>query len=73
MSMTKTAMIHVPYKGAAPARIDVMAGRVSIMFSDMTGMHDVEAGRLKAIGVTGSARRRLPQRADAGRAGHPRL
>lgn len=56
MSMTKTAMIHVPYKGAAPARIDVMAGRVSIMFSDMTGMHDVEAGRLKAIGVTGSTR-----------------
>lgn len=56
MSMTRTAMIHVPYKGAAPARIDVMAGRVSIMFSDMTGMHDVEAGRLKAIGVTGSTR-----------------
>lgn len=56
MSMTNTSMIHVPYRGAAPARLDLMAGRISIMFSDMTGMKDVQTGRLHPIGATGSVR-----------------
>ena len=47
-------MIHVPYKGAAPAMTAAMAGEVNLMFGPIPqGAPHVRAGKLKALGVTG--------------------
>jgi tripartite-type tricarboxylate transporter receptor subunit TctC len=56
-SMTGARMIHVPYKGSAPALTDVAGGQVAAMFDTMlSAMPQVKAGRLRALAVT-SARR----------------
>lgn len=53
----KLNLIHVPYKGAAPAMQDVMAGQVPFMFVDsVTGIQSINAGKLRAIGVATPAR-----------------
>ena len=47
-------MVHVPYKGAAPAMSAAMSGEVSMMFGPIPqGVPHVRAGKLKALGVTG--------------------
>jgi len=52
-------LLHIPYKGAGPALIDVMAGQVSAMFvSPLAAMSNIRAGRLAPLAVTGT--RRLP-------------
>jgi len=46
-------MLHVPYKSPPPALEDIIAGRVSMMFTDLTtGMPHVNAGTLRALAVT---------------------
>jgi tripartite-type tricarboxylate transporter receptor subunit TctC len=46
-------MLHVPYKSTPQALTDVIAGRVSMMFADLTtGMPHVRAGTLRALAVT---------------------
>ena len=46
-------MLHVPYKSTPPAIQDVLAGRVSMMFADLTtGMPHVRSGALRALAVT---------------------
>ena len=48
-------MIHVPYKGAAPAMAAAVAGEVDMMFGPITqGLPQVKAGKLRAFGVTGT-------------------
>ena len=48
-------MIHVPYKGAAPAMTAAVAGEVDLMFGPITqGLPQVKAGRLRVFGVTGT-------------------
>lgn len=60
---TGTVLIHVPYKGAGLAANDVYAGQVALSFtSAVSTMHHVNAGRLRALGVTSAKRQRsLPQ------------
>jgi tripartite-type tricarboxylate transporter receptor subunit TctC len=64
-------ILHVPYKGATPAEIDLMAGHASLMFSSiLSAMPHSNAGRMRALAVT-SARRtsvmpELPTVAESG-------
>lgn len=50
-------LIHVPYKGAAPATVDLLAGQVNIAFSGIgTVIAHVRAGRLRGLATTGAKR-----------------
>ncbi len=52
-AMAKLDSTHVPYKGSAPAQLDVMAGRVQLFFDTMiAAMPLVNGGKLKAVAVT---------------------
>ena len=54
---TGTEMLHVPYKGSAPAVTDTIGGQTQIMFPSLfTAIPYVKAGKLKAIGVAGGKR-----------------
>jgi tripartite-type tricarboxylate transporter receptor subunit TctC len=56
-SMTKTYMVHLPYKGSPPAVTDLMAGNVDIMFDNLpSSINYIRAGRLKALAVTSTKR-----------------
>ena len=53
----KIDVVHVPYKGASPALVDLMAGRLSYTFdSAAIQLPQVRAGKIKALAVTGSKR-----------------
>ncbi len=55
--------VHVPYKGGAPALVDVMGGRVDAFFSTITSaLPHVRSGRVRAVAV--SSAKRHPQVAD---------
>lgn len=46
-------MVHVPYKGAAPAFVDLLSGQVDLMFANILGaLPQVKAGRMRAIAVS---------------------
>ena len=50
-------ILHVPYKSVPPALNDVLAGRVSMMFTDLTaGLPHIQAKTLRGLGVTRKAR-----------------
>jgi tripartite-type tricarboxylate transporter receptor subunit TctC len=49
--------IHVPYKGGAPAALDVMGGRIAYYFAGMpVGLPLAKSGKARALGVTSKAR-----------------
>jgi tripartite-type tricarboxylate transporter receptor subunit TctC len=51
--MSGTDMTHVPYKGSAPAMMDVIGGQVQLMFDNtVTAWPQVQAGKVRALGVT---------------------
>ncbi len=55
--MTKTHMVHVPYKGAGPAVIDLLGGHVGIMFTVPTSVNPhIRSGKLRALSVSGMKR-----------------
>jgi tripartite-type tricarboxylate transporter receptor subunit TctC len=48
---------HVPYRGTAPAMVDLLAGNIRLMFDSATGsIPHVQAGRIRALGVTSAER-----------------
>jgi tripartite-type tricarboxylate transporter receptor subunit TctC len=54
---TGVSLLHVPYKGNAPALNDLVAGQVSMSFATLqTALPFIQAGRLKALGVLGAKR-----------------
>jgi len=56
-SMAKVSITHVPYKGSAGARTDVLGGQVEMMFDAVTTMTEqAKAGKVKALATTGKQR-----------------
>jgi tripartite-type tricarboxylate transporter receptor subunit TctC len=56
-SMAGVDLVHVPYKGAAPALIDVLSGQIQLMFaSTVSTAPHVKTGKLKVLAVTGPRR-----------------
>jgi tripartite-type tricarboxylate transporter receptor subunit TctC len=50
-------IVHVPYKGAAPAMIDLVAGRIDVMFLNIgSAKGQIESGTLRGLAVSGTAR-----------------
>ncbi|MEO9101060.1 MAG: tripartite tricarboxylate transporter substrate binding protein [Burkholderiales bacterium] len=70
-----TKLLHVPYKGSAPAMTDLLGGQVQFMFSDApTALPQIKAGKVRAIAVAGSQRSALlpdvPTVAESGLPGY---
>jgi len=68
-------LIHVPYKGSAPAIVDLMSGQVQIMFEVMpSAAPHIKSGKMRAIAVTTSARNadmpELPTISESGLPGY---
>ena len=57
MSLTGTSLLHVPYKGTAPALVDLMGGQVDVFFDNLSSsMVHHRAGKLKVLAVADSHR-----------------
>ncbi len=70
-TMAGVQMVHVPYKGAAPAMQDLLAGQVQVMFDNMaSALPQVKSGKIRALAVTtpkrATAAPELPTIAEAG-------
>lgn len=75
VSMTNVEMVHVPYKGSAPASIGVITGEGQLMFSSPAAvMSQIREGRLRALAVSGATRSAVlpdvPTLAEAGLTGY---
>ena len=73
--MTETEIVHVPYRGGAPAITDLIAGHVDLMFESLQSIAAfARDGKVRALGVSGAARSPafpdLPTIAEAGVPGY---
>ena len=74
-SLTGVQVVHVPYKGAAPAMNDVLGGRVEMTFDPLpSSLAHLKAGKLRPLAVTTTSRSAalpdVPTMAEAGVAGY---
>jgi len=70
-SLTSVDMVHVPYKGSAPAVTDLIGGQVDLMFDNVPNvLQQVKAGKLRALAVSSKERspsiKELPSVAESG-------
>jgi tripartite-type tricarboxylate transporter receptor subunit TctC len=74
-SVTGTDIAHIPYKGGAPASIDVLAGQVQLYCPGLTSvLQHIKSGRMKPIVVTMAKRTPfLPEVSTSSEQGHPAL
>jgi len=71
--MTGTDMVHVPYKGAATAMVDLIGGRISLSFASLpSAISHIRGGRLTAIAVTSEKRwTAMPNLPSVAESGYP--
>src|SRR5437016_3203729 len=74
-NLTGTNILHVPYKGSAGARNDIISGQVEMMFDSVPTMAQmIQAGRVRALGTSGKVRSTIlpdiPTLAEAGVLGY---
>lgn len=56
-TMTGTYMVHLPYRGSAPAMNDLLAGNTNVMFDNLpSALPHIKSGRLRALAVTSLVR-----------------
>lgn len=56
-TMTKTFMVHIPYRGAGPLMVDLLAGQVDLAFDGMgTSSSQIKAGKLIPLAITSAKR-----------------
>ena len=74
-SMTGTYMLHMPYRGSAPALLDMVGGNMDVMFDNLpSSMAHIKGGKLKALAVTSAKRSTaLPDVPTVEEAGGPAL
>src|SRR5688572_11986784 len=75
ISMTKVDMVHIPYKGSAPASIGVLTGDAQLMFTSPAAvMAQMREGKLRPLAVSGTTRSavlpEVPTLAEAGLPGY---
>jgi tripartite-type tricarboxylate transporter receptor subunit TctC len=75
MLMTRTQMVHVPYKGLGPALTDLMGGRLQLIISTLaSALPQVKSGKLRPLAVTTAQRStffpELPTMSEAGVTGY---
>ena len=73
--MSKTELVHVPYKGSAPLITDLLGGQVPVAFDNLpASLPHIQAGKLRALAVAGSQRSPalpdVPTLAEAGLPGY---
>src|SRR5262252_5002584 len=58
--MVGVDMVHVPYRGGAPALTDMLSGQVQVMFDNLpTSIEDIRAGKLRPLAITSATRSEL--------------
>ena len=72
-AMTGIQMVHVPYKAVVDAQVDLMGGRIQVMFTDFTSSVPlIKDGKMRALGVTTKARAAaMPELAPIAESGVP--
>jgi tripartite-type tricarboxylate transporter receptor subunit TctC len=73
--MTKTFLVHIPYRGAGPLMVDLLAGQVDLAFDGMgTSATQIKAGKLIPLAITSAKRNpvlpNVPTVAEAGVPGY---
>ena len=58
--MTGVNLVHVPYRGAGPALIDLLGGQVQVRFATMSSIEYVRGGELRALAVRTATRSPVP-------------
>jgi tripartite-type tricarboxylate transporter receptor subunit TctC len=75
LTVTKTDMLHVPYKGLGPAMIDLLAGQIQVVFDNLpSSVGQIEAGNVRALAVAAPERvKSMPDVPTYAEVGYPQL